>query len=185
MPTELIKKTANYLDTSDIYHFSLTNHYINNFNFIAWLLPYYLLYTYDDKDYINNKGVILYFKDDFRDYYQNRPLNVYLKDIAISFTTNHTPFNKSKWCCFKRSDRFKHFYIRRYLKNQFTENLRLLTTQEEKYQFFTANSLTNKQQLCVRYNKMKYYLIHEIFRIPWTIYMHLRREFPQVLALIY
>ena len=65
LPTELIKKIAGYLDTYSVYLLYIINNYIHKFHLTAWLIPYHMLYNIDDKKYIDHKGIVNWFKEDY------------------------------------------------------------------------------------------------------------------------
>ena len=196
LPTELIKKIAGYLDTYSVYLLSIINNYINKFHLTAWLIPYHMLYNIDDRKYIDHKGIVNWFKEDFNIFFvekyidNSKQLNLlsYLKDLQCSLDYKihrrirpryNSPFH------FKNKQKPRHPNINAYLDDNFTNNIRLLDTTFSKSTFFIINSIINKKK--INKNRQEKFIprVHEIIRVPWFIYKKLYKYNLQVLALIY
>ena len=146
------------------------------------------------KKYIDEKGIVNWFKEDFNIYFVNqytdnsKQLNLlsYLKDLQCSLDYKINRRIRLRYNSpFKNKNKFRHPNIKSYMSDDFINNLRLLDTTFSKRTFFIINSIINKKQLYKNRHEKFTPRAHEIIRVPWFIYKRLYKYNLQVLALIY
>ena len=82
LPRELIIKLVYYLDEESLSNFTTTCKFINEFNFGNLLIPYKIVYDYEDAYYMGNENIADWFKKTLTAIYYNNNLKHYLQDLV-------------------------------------------------------------------------------------------------------